>query len=82
MQTVIINLAAKQHNLDHQIIFFESIKIWKLLNHILHMKKMKADMTIKKADAVKKTEVNDYESLITERIINMWLCHKTMKSSW
>ena len=81
MQIIITNLAVKQHNSDHQIIFFKLINISKILNHASHVKNTEVNMIMKKADAVRKT-VKDYESLITEETVDVWLCHEKMKSSW
>ena len=38
------------------------------------------NMTIKKTDAVEKVKMKDYESLIVEEIINVWLYHAKSKS--
>ena len=75
MQIMITNLAAKWHNSDHQIRFFKSIKIFKILNHVSHVEDVETDTKMKKENAVKKTEMKDYKSLITEEIINVWLNH-------
>ena len=70
MKMIIINFAVKWHNSDHQIIFFKSINILRILNHISHIENAEANMIMKKTDAVKKA-IKDYESLITKKTVNV-----------